>query len=344
MFLVCLILSVHNRLSQKMDFQSFWCGNRRVLLPIDVMPEGATYMVLVHPLVAPTESAPQVAGSLILLSPSMDVPATSLNVSGPLHQYCGLEVATSGLAQIDGQRVRAVFPSPQITTPILEFPSFSVPSSLSLPITGPSDSLFPASFPQFSQIGVPPVVTLAPSPPAASSTSQSLYSSVPNTLNTSFLHPTSVPMATISPSLVTSTVTPSELLPPSGTPVPILDADHNVVGHIQPQNYSITPRGPFLSTFTPVSVPSSSSSRPLSTPFHSGAARSRPYSVSPQRPSRSGRGPSRRSSASTQSPSSPTATDASSRVGRGPRRPQGKPVDPAYLQRVSESDSSNPPA
>ena len=174
-----------------MDIQSFLCNGRRILLPMDLLPEGHTFSVGVTGLQSPTSSRRRVPAHLIYICDDITTPLSSLNVHSDLVSYGGLTEATSLLALVDGQpppnfRRPAISWSSAapVRTPALEFraaqnltpsisPGVSMESSSSVP--SGSDVLMAVTAPNFGAIQVPPVVTLAVSPVAATATSGSSY-------------------------------------------------------------------------------------------------------------------------------------------------------------------------
>ena len=167
------------------------CNGRRVLLPLDLMPEGHTFSIGVSSLQAPSATKRRVGAHLLHVCDDVTTPLSSLGIHDDLVTYGGFTQATSRLALVDGQppanfiRPTATWATPAPPhTPALEFVVSDVldPSASSGISVGGSPStplapgvLMTVDVPNFGAIQIPPVVTLTHSPPAATTTSASIY-------------------------------------------------------------------------------------------------------------------------------------------------------------------------
>ena len=93
-----------------MDFYAFDCAGRRVLLPLDALPIGYTYLVGITGLLPPTAASPHVAGYIVLLGDDVHTPASQLGVPLLVSQHTGLTLATTSLARVDGVPLAPVAP------------------------------------------------------------------------------------------------------------------------------------------------------------------------------------------------------------------------------------------
>ena len=158
---------------------------------MDLLPEGHTFSIGVAGLQAPSASRRHVPAYLLHLSDTITAPLSTLDIRGGLVLHGGLTPATARLAIVDGQSCPDLnrplvswASSPPGFQPALTYPSasqatpsaiseVSAASSSSLPLTSSSPATL--SLPNFGAIQVPPVVTLAGSPPLATATSSSYY-------------------------------------------------------------------------------------------------------------------------------------------------------------------------
>ena len=292
-----------------MDFQTFYLGNRRFLLPVDVLPEGWTYMVVVSPMLSPTLETPRVAASIIGIYNNVSTALTASDISNNLHEYGHLEFATTHLARLDGQQMAASLPShpapipsPSVSSPLpAAIPPFFSPQShysvsADTPTSFPSSQIFYAANPSTQSVSsslltplLPPTPGTRPVP-SATVTSSSYYPSGLTSPPSSGRDPGSLQVAAVNPSVVTVAIQPvdhSTVVLPHGTQyVTLLDNDHEILSQLQAHATALPSLDPILSTATPSLTSPILSVAPLPSSSRRSSSRHSPYPSS---------GPSRRS-------------------------------------------------